>query len=62
MGVAIMRIRDLYIITLHFQLFRVREQMVIATSVNYDGAPVGLRRRGREVSSVHHPYACYMRL
>lgn len=28
----------------------VREQMVIATSVNYDGALVGLRRRGREVS------------
>lgn len=28
----------------------VREQMVIVPFVNYDGAPVGLRRRGREVS------------
>ena len=28
----------------------VREQMVIAAFVNYDGVPVGLRRRGREVS------------
>jgi len=28
----------------------VREQMIITVFVNYDGVPVGPRRRGREVS------------
>jgi hypothetical protein len=37
-----------YITSAIIQLFR--EQIVIAAFVNCDGAPVGLRRRGREVS------------
>jgi hypothetical protein len=51
MGVAAVRICDLYIIYTASAIIQlVREQMVIVPFVNYDGAPVELRRRGREVS------------